>query len=401
MQTNEGDHLIHTHKMRAYIVTKDILNVRSSASDQNDDNFVGELLKGEIVYLKDEEIIGEVPKGGTSNIWKADSNNNLVAIEGVRPMNYEEKKQAFIKNPDCAKFIDLNDKTNESKWKVNWGFVDLEIWKIWKAYDTMGEGIKVAVFDSGLEYDHPDFKGKNDTIYYNAFSDSTEKSACLDNSSSKHGTECTAILASQGKTFYGVAPSVTLIIIKITNPSGSRKTIGILKGLEKAIELGVDIISMSLFLPKDANYFKIYDLLQIAYSQNITICAAAGNSGYLQDDLPAALPECISIGGINKQHLRSRASNQSETLCTVAPSEDLRKFFGNELQEGTSFSTPLVAGVIALIKSCAKKKNRLISNKELVDAIRFSSDKKISNYNPIEHGYGIIDPKALFNILSL
>ena len=390
--------------MKAYVVIKEILNVRSSASDQSDENFVGELLKGEIVYLKDEEIIGEVPMGGTSNIWKPDSNNNLVAIEGVRPLNYEEKKRAFIENPDCAKFIDLSDKTNESKWKVNWGFVDLEIWKIWKEYKTMGEGIKVAILDSGLNYDHEDFKNNPNINFYNAVENSILKKDCLDNDSTKHGTECAGILCGQGKIFYGIAPKASITIIRITDEDANRTTEGILNGLKKAIELEVDVISLSFFMANDANFKLIHEKIKDAYNKNITICAAAGNSGASTTPVvkfPASFPECFSIGGVTKSQLRSTASNKSETLCTMAPGEELRSMLLNtKFLKGTSYSTPLIAGIISLLKSYAKKKNKSFTNNELLNAIKITSDRSMEGYDIIDYGYGVIVPKALFNNLT-
>ena len=48
--------------MKEYIVTKEILNIRSKPSDESDATYVGKLLKGDRVWLDDDEIIGVVPK---------------------------------------------------------------------------------------------------------------------------------------------------------------------------------------------------------------------------------------------------------------------------------------------------------------------------------------------------
>ncbi len=114
--------------MKEYIVTKEILNIRSKPSDESDDTYVGQLLKGDRVWLDDDEIVGVVPKGGESNVWKGKSGSkNVVAIDGVRSITYEDKKKEFL-NDSSMSYLH-NNSQNENDWKVSWAHVDLEIWK--------------------------------------------------------------------------------------------------------------------------------------------------------------------------------------------------------------------------------------------------------------------------------
>jgi len=70
--------------MKQYIVTKPILNIRNSASDADESNFIGQLLVGETLYLTDNDITGVTPKGGETNIWRTDNLNRLASQDGIR-----------------------------------------------------------------------------------------------------------------------------------------------------------------------------------------------------------------------------------------------------------------------------------------------------------------------------
>ena len=73
--------------MRPYIVIKEILNFRSEPSDVHESSFIGQALKGEPLFLEEREIVGVIPRGGTTNLWLSDQHNRFVAKEGVRPQS--------------------------------------------------------------------------------------------------------------------------------------------------------------------------------------------------------------------------------------------------------------------------------------------------------------------------
>jgi len=388
--------------MKEYIVTKDILNIRSSATDVDDSNFIGQLSAGDTVYLTDDEIVGVVPKGGVSSIWKADAYNRLMSLDGLRLKNYADKKAEFIADPFNKFFIDPINPGDESKWKVSWGIVDLEVWKIWKDYNNKGAGIKVAILDSGLNYELADFKNKNNIIYYNADLDSDLKTDCFD--ASGHGTECAGILCAQGVTSFGIASDVTLIVIRITDSTGTRTTNAILKGLEKAIELMADIVSLSFYFPDDdPNFDNIHLKIQEANTKNITVCAAVGDSGGLHfavNNYPASFHECLSIGAITQNETRSSGSAQSDFLDLMAPGDNLYSIINPaNILVGSSYSTPFAVGIIALLKSIAKNKNITVQSALMFDFLKKGANQDIQNYNTIEYGWGIIYPSVSLNLL--
>jgi major intracellular serine protease len=288
--------------------------------------------------------------------------------------------------------------------KKDWGFIDFKIDELWKL--SKGSGITVAVLDSGLNYHLDDFKDNGNIFFYNAITGSDKKDDFLDDATG-HGTECAGQLCAGGSTIFGVAPEIRLLVIKITNEAGGRETNAILKGLEKVIELGVDVISLSFTIPKsDANFEAIHEKIREADKKDIVVLASAGDSGGVKfptDDYPAAFPECLSIGGIDRLRNRSKYSARSNLLDLMGPGEDMKSVAkAGSLISGTSFSTPFVAGIIAILKSVAKGKAINLPNSTLYDVLKKTADIKVSGtYSKIDYGSGIIDPLAALNLLDI
>jgi major intracellular serine protease len=267
---------------------------------------------------------------------------------------------------------------------------------------SKGENIKLAILDSGLDFNSKHFQHKKNIHYYNAYLDSSTKDDCFDNDSG-HGTNCAGIVCASGAGLAGVAPDVELVVIKITNQHGSRDTKAFLRGLAKAIELKCAVISVSFQMRRDEHFEAIHNAIKKAYGLDISVVASVGNSGGLKpiDTFPASFPECLSIGGINKTKIRSNASNQSNFLDLMGPGEEISSFTEvNQMIDGTSYSAPFVGAAIAAIKSAAKKNGRIITNVELYDLLKRSADKQITNYNSLEYGFGIIDPIATLQLLN-
>src|SRR5262245_2588636 len=129
--------------IREYIVTKEILNIRSRPTEESD--FKGQLLKDETVWVDDKEISGITPTGGITSIWLLYSTDKLVSKYDLRIKTYENKKREFINDPSNRQFIDATDPANEEKWKVSWAHNELEIPFIWKDIQTAGKNVTVGV----------------------------------------------------------------------------------------------------------------------------------------------------------------------------------------------------------------------------------------------------------------
>ena len=144
-------------------------------------------------------------------------------------------------------------------------------------------------------------------------------------------------------------------ILVLKQPGGTIADVA--AGINKAVELGVDIINLSLGIPGEfADPYKspLYTALQSAYNQGIIIVAAAGNTGELL--YPAKYPEVIAVGATTYEHTVAWYSASDGVRLFAPGGHDDLQIISTDLNtystsKGTSMAAPHVTGLISLIKS--------------------------------------------------
>ena len=221
-----------------------------------------------------------------------------------------------------------------------------------------GEGVTVAIIDTGADINHPDLKDRIVGVKNFTSDDKYNQGNVTDYVG--HGTSVAGIIASSGK-ITGVAHKCNLLILKALTRSGG-KTVWVTDAINYAISQGVDIISMSLgSTNRDDN---MYMAIKKAVNKNIMVVCACGNNGdnnINTDELnyPASYNECISVGSISysRKYSRFSASNKEVDLSTFGEGLNGRgvlSTYPNGLykeNKGTSFSAPFVSGSLALLKN--------------------------------------------------
>ena len=231
--------------------------------------------------------------------------------------------------------------------KVDWGVSMVQAPQMWSM--TKGDGIKVAVFDTGVDFNHPDLignwvKGVNFTT--------SDINDVMDRQG--HGSHCAGVIAGTDNDFgiVGVAPNVKLYGVKVLGDNGSGSINAIVKGIDWAIAEKIDIISMSLGTSADPGP-ALHDAIKRARAAGIVIVAATGNEN-TTCGWPAAYPEVIAVGAVDQSFGRANFSNFGEAVDVAAPGVDILSTYpGNRYAKlsGTSMATPMVAGVVALVQT--------------------------------------------------
>jgi subtilisin family serine protease len=245
---------------------------------------------------------------------------------------------------------------------------------------SLGEGVKVAVVDTGVA-DQP---GARDVWTNHA------EHRILNALDPLHDDRSPEYLAWAGGhgTFIGslvrqIAPAANIIPIKACSPMGYASEDAIADGIDRAVEAGAEIISLSwctyaMWDPNSSSYLEPVRLRQSinnAVNRDIVVVAAAGNSASPHPMYPAAWPDVVGVGALDREGNRWEHSNYGEWVDAWALGYKVRGVYveGREnpandpdghaevwdnypgtnyaTWTGTSFSAPIVAGQIALLKS--------------------------------------------------
>lgn len=280
--------------------------------------------------------------------------------------------------------------------KVDWGLDKLGIPSSWSV--STGQGVKVAVLDSGIDLKHPDFQGA-----VAAYKDFTGRNDVTDYCG--HGTHCAGIIGARknGIGIIGVAPDCQLYIGKVLDNTGSGSFDNIVDGVNWCIEQKVHIISMSL--GGNSPYEPLRLAITRALDYGITVIAAAGNNGSVlrgnsfTTSWPANYDNVVAVGSINRNMIRSQFSSVGERVDIMAPGEEIYSTYPPQkyaILSGTSMATPFVAGVAALILSKHLKNQGSTPINNWMDMkqhlLQFATDIGTPGKDTFD-GWGIINPQ--------
>ena len=220
-----------------------------------------------------------------------------------------------------------------------------------------GAGITVAIVDTGIDTNHPEFAGKISEYSYNATEDKIVKDYDLSVIEDEygHGTAVAGTIAASmdGNGTVGVAPEVSLLVIKAEcNSNGTfYRSSDLVFGIYYAIERDVDIINMS-FGGYGGNPYA--DATKLAADSDIVCVAAAGNDSTSVLMYPAADENVIGVGALADGSFELASySNYGDNSDMVAPGTVYTAQVGGGYGtiNGTSFASPIVAGALALLKA--------------------------------------------------
>jgi len=242
---------------------------------------------------------------------------------------------------------------------VDWG-VERILTSVPWGKDIKGQGIKLAVVDTGIDTSHQDLQGR-----YSGGWDfvSGDNNPADDHD---HGTFCCGIAAGaeNGSGYMGVAPQVELYAVKVLNAKGQGSLAVVAGGIDWCVVNGMDVISLSLGASSGGQ--SLQDACNNAWIQGCVVVAAAGNSGPGMDTVnyPGAYTSVIAVAAIDYNEAVASYSSRGPEVELAAPGswicgpwaghtytdyviDNSDKYI---VASGTSAACPHVAGAAALIK---------------------------------------------------
>jgi subtilisin family serine protease len=265
---------------------------------------------------------------------------------------------------------------------------------------TRGAGVRIAIIDTGIDGSHQDLLG--------AVAGGTDVSGLGSSngqtpvgSDRRHGTMVASLAGGRGNNgtdgVIGSAPEAQLLSVSMSFGGGDVSPDDqIAKAVRWAVDNGADVISLSL-TRNTRDWPESWDrAFSYAAANDVVVIAAAGNrgSGTVAVGAPATMPGVLTVGGVTREGLASdTASAQGITIGVMAPSEGLVGAIpgGNYVSwSGTSGATPIVAGIVALVRAAHPNLDAAnVINRVLVTA-RPASD---TTPDPL-YGYGLVDAYA-------
>jgi serine protease len=224
----------------------------------------------------------------------------------------------------------------------------LDVIRVGRAWNrSRGAGVTVAVLDTGIDRNHPDLAPNI------VHASSTVGGGAGDHNG--HGTAMAGAVAARagnGIGIAGVAPRAKIMSIKVLGPDGGGD-FQIAKGINRAVNRGADVISMS-FGGSGKLRRVLNRALNRAASKGVLLVAASGNSGTTVPDFPAAHRHVLSVGAVDEKRRVASFSNHGRTIDVVAPGvRVLTTLRGGRYGRvwGTSTAAAVASGVGALVKS--------------------------------------------------
>lgn len=294
---------------------------------------------------------------------------------------------------------------------------------VWdQGYD--GSNVKIAIIDTGIYKDHPDLK-KDGTVkviaeksfvlkkygYPENDPDPTDKIG--------HGTGVAGVAAGTGggdrDVGLGVAPGAWLINARIFPETGGATIASIVAAIEWSVDQGADVINMSI---GGGTWYvdPIYYAVKAATENGVVVVVAAGNEGDAIGSMsigsPGDIEYAITVAATNVGGTAVKGYSSYGPTVRFSVKPDIAGPSGTAIiwippanyqasAEGTSFSSPHVAGAAALLADYLKSQG--ISGKARAGAIKaalMKTAKRVGSYGELKVGAGYVQVNSAFDLFK-
>lgn len=323
---------------------------------------------------------------GEAGIYHADTLSEIAELGDM--VEYYE--------PDCM--VTLSALPNDTYASKEWSIGNLEADYAWeKGYN--GEGVRVAVIDSGVNSLHEDFDG---TVFDKGLNKINGSHDVTDEMG--HGTFVSGVLGAARNNGIGVAglcTGATIVPIKCFGKSVETNASYIISAVYDAVDVyDCDVINLSLGMTADMQSMK--DAVEYAAGKGVIIVSAVGNSGTSQLNYPAAYDCVVGVGSINQSGQVASFSQKNSSVYVVAPgvglvglkntSYNAYEFNGN----GTSYSTPHATMAAVILKQYAP----FADYQDFEAILRQSAiDRGTKGYDT-SYGYGCLNIKNFIQVME-
>lgn len=341
----------------------------------------------DLVKIYDYKVLGE-------------SENRLFVLELMDLEHFQKQSKDAIEFIEKDFIKESNIIPSDPFYSMQWALPALKLPEAWEI-SKGSNSVFVAVIDSGIQRRHPDLINtdiRNGWDYiFNEF--------CQWDATG-HGTNVTGIIGAQTNNKRGIAGvnwNVGIIPLRVSYSDGTSYISDTVAAIYDAADLGCDVINISL----GSEHYSHGEDLAVAYatSKGSIVVASAGNAGSSTYYYPASHSNVVSVGSVGRDLKVSDFSQRNNAVNVTAPGEaiytTMDRFsypYGYEYGyvEGTSFSTPYVSGIAALMSAVKPT----ITTEEFMEKIKLTATDLGPPGYDIYYGHGLINGKKMLESVS-
>ncbi|WP_320044175.1 S8 family serine peptidase [uncultured Desulfobacter sp.] len=301
----------------------------------------------------------------------------------------EQVKKTLAKNPNIE-FVEENFIAeagyvpNDERYPSQWHLPIISAPSAWDL-TTGSQSVPIAIIDSGVDPTHPDL-ADNLIAGYNFLGDNTDTQDIQGHGTAVAGSA--AAITDNLTGVAGVAGDSSIMPLVVVNAYGSATYYDIARAINYAADQGVRIMNISI---SGSSYSStLQNAVDYAWDKGAVIIASASNYSTETPYYPAACTNVVAVSATTSADTLASFSNYGDWVDISAPGLYILTTtrgggYGN--MSGTSFSSPITAGVAALILSA----NPSLSNTQVIDILTKSADDLGSTGFDNYFGYGRVN----------
>ena len=279
---------------------------------------------------------------------------------------------------------------------TQWGITATRAVEAWKV--TKGQGVIVAVIDTGVDATHPDLVGRVLAGYSTVSNQELPEGE--QNDVYGHGTHVAAIIAGDDDKdgVVGIAPESTILPIQALGSGGSGDDRTVADAIDYAVRNGAHVINLSLggeVSPFENGGSISCAAVEAAFAAGVVVVVSSGNAGGYGNpkNQPASCKGALSVAAVDETLTRTYFSSFDNSVRISAPGRRIVSAIPTgpllpyEQWDGTSMAAPHVAGVAALLRAAYPQ----WSAQQIVDRILATATDLGALGLDTETGAGLVD----------
>lgn len=302
-------------------------------------------------------IVANCDNLGKIDLAKYDAEKIVIGNDGVVVMQFDDSKQAtkcvealnkikdvkYAEKEVLIETQEITENTQIASTENHWGkdLVNSERYSNYAAANNYSKLVTVAVVDSGVDMDHPYYKGRILSSGYD-FVDGDN----VPDDYNGHGTHVAGIVTSNTPNL-----NIKIMPVRVMDESGKGSSIIVGAGINYAVNNGANVINLSIC---GVHSEHIDNAVERAIAKDVTVCAAAGNDASdIADSCPAHIKDAIVVSAISNDKKLAYYSNIGKEVDVCAPGSGIYSSYKNgtyKILSGTSMATPFVSAACALIR---------------------------------------------------